>query len=57
MRLKGKGFKEVNRYKTGDQYIRVTIDTPQKISGDLKKIILDLKNNLGNDVIFKKIEN
>jgi len=56
LRLKGKGFKEVNRYKTGDQYIRITIDTPQKISNDLKKIILNLKNNLGDEVIFKKIE-
>ena len=57
LRLKNKGFKEVNRYRTGDQYIRITVDIPKNISKDLKKIILDLKGNLKDEVEFKKINN
>ena len=57
LRLKNKGFKEVNRYRTGDQYIRITVDIPKNISKDLKKIILDLKENLKDEVEFKKINN
>ena len=41
----------------GDQYIKVNIDIPLNISKDLKKIILDLKNNLDDEIKFKKIEN
>ena len=57
LRLKNKGFKEVNRYKTGDQYIKITIDIPQNISKSLKNKILDLKEDLQYDVKFKKINN
>ncbi|MAZ68522.1 MAG: molecular chaperone DnaJ [Candidatus Marinimicrobia bacterium] len=58
LRLKNKGFKEVNGYGgRGDQYIKVNIDIPLNISKDLKKIILDLKNNLDDEIKFKKIEN
>ena len=42
LRLKNKGFKDANRYKTGDQYIKISIDIPQNISKDLKNKILDL---------------
>ena len=57
LRLKNKGFKEVNRYRTGDQYIRIVVDIPKNISSDLKKIILNLKENLEDDAKFKKINN
>ena len=57
LRLKNKGFKEVNRYKTGDQYIKITIDTPQNIDKNLKKIILSLNESLNEEVKFKKINN
>ncbi len=57
LRLKSKGFKEVNRYRTGDQYIRIIVDIPKNISVDLKKIILNLKENLKDEVEFKKINN
>ena len=55
LRLKNKGFKEVNRYKNGDQYIRITIDIPQNLSRVVKEKILDLKDNLGDEIKFKKI--
>ena len=57
LRLKNKGFKEVNRYKTGDQYIKITVDIPQNISKDFKKTILNLREIIGDDVKFKKINN
>ena len=57
LRLKNKGFKVVNRYKTGDQYIRIIVDIPNNISTDLKKIILNLKESLNDEVEFKKINN
>ena len=57
LRLKNKGFKEVNRYRTGDQYIKITVNIPKNISRNLKKIILDLKENLKDEVEFKKINN
>jgi len=55
LRLKNKGFKEVNRYKNGDQYIKISIETPRNISKDMKKKILDLKDSLGDEIKFKKI--
>jgi len=57
LRLKNKGFKEVNRYRTGNQYIRIIVDIPKNISSDLRKIILNLKENLEDEVEFKKINN
>ena len=57
LRLKNKGFKEVNRYKTGDQYVRIIVDVPKNISNDLKKILVNLRENLKDEVEFKKIDN
>ena len=57
-KLKNMGFNvEPNRMKRGDQYVKVTIDIPNNISKELKKMIVDLKNNLNDDVKFKKINN
>ena len=57
LRLKNKGFKEVNRYKTGDQYIKVSINIPQNISKSLKEKIIELKEELNQEIEFKKINN
>ena len=57
LRLKNKGFKEVNRYKTGDQYIKVSINIPQNVSKSLKEKIIDLKQDLNQEIEFKKISN
>ena len=48
-------FADVNRYKTGDQYIKISIDIPQNISKDLKNKILDLQQSIGDEIKFKKI--
>ena len=57
LRLKNRGFNEVNRMKKGDQYIKITIDIPSNISKELKQSILSLKNNLNDEAKFKKIDN
>ncbi len=58
LRLKNKGFTEVNGYRRrGDQYIKITVDIPSHISKEYKKVILDLKNALYNEIKFKKIDN
>ena len=56
LRLKNKGIKEVNRYRNGDQYIKISIKIPKKISSREKKIILELKDNSNQDIMFKKIK-
>ena len=57
LRLKNKGISEVNRYKTGDQYVRMNIDIPDKISKEVSTIIKSLKDAMGENVSFKKIKN
>ena len=58
LRLKNKGFEETDGYRRrGDQYIKITVDIPSNISKEYKKVILDLKNTLYNEIKFKKINN
>jgi molecular chaperone DnaJ len=45
LRLKGKGFPNVNSYDKGDQLINVNIWTPQHLSSDEKHIIDKLKGS------------
>ena len=57
LRLKNKGFSEVNRYKTGDQYVRINVKIPDKINKNVKDIVQSLKDIVGENVEFKKIKN
>ena len=57
LRLKNKGIKEVNRYRNGDQYIKISIKIPRKVSNNEKEILLKLKENFNNEIVFKKITN
>ena len=57
LRLKDKGISELNRHKTGDQYIRINIYTPKKINNKIKGILEELKLNLGGSTEFKKFKN
>ena len=57
LRLKNKGIKEVNRHKTGNQYIRININIPTSITKSQKHIILKLKETMKDNVEFKKINN
>jgi molecular chaperone DnaJ len=45
LRLKGKGFRDVNGYGTGDQLIYVNIFTPKNISSEERDILEKLRNS------------
>lgn len=45
LRLKGKGFPDLNGYGTGDQLIVVNIYVPQKLSSEEKEMMLKLQNS------------
>ena len=57
LRLKNKGFSEVNRYKTGCQYVRINIRIPNKVNKEIENIIKSLKERIKENVEFKKIKN
>ena len=57
IRLKDKGLKELNRYKSGDQYVRIIVDIPKTVSNEARKIINELKESLNKEIMFKKISN
>ncbi|MBL7813087.1 MAG: molecular chaperone DnaJ [Bacteroidetes bacterium] len=45
LRLKGKGFPDVNAYGTGDQLIVVNVFVPHKLNGEEKDILLKLQES------------
>jgi len=45
LRLKGKGFPEVNGYGTGDQLVIINVFVPSKLSSEEKDILLKLQEN------------
>ena len=57
LRLRNKGITELNRHKSGDQYVRVNITIPSKINNKTKSILQDLRLNLDSETEFKKINN
>tara|TARA_Y100001936_G_C16038747_1_gene650172 strand:+ start:465 stop:1535 length:1071 start_codon:yes stop_codon:yes gene_type:complete len=57
LRLKNKGITELNRHKSGDQYVRINIIIPSKINNKTKSILQDLRLNLDSETEFKKIRN
>ena len=56
LRLKGKGLPYVNSTKSGDQFVRINLLTPDRLSKKLKSILGDLSAELGNEVLCKKIK-
>ena len=57
LRLKNKGISELNRHRTGDQYVRINISTPSRVNNKIKSILEELKLNLGSNTKFKKFTN
>ena len=55
LRLKNKGLNHVNRYKTGNQYVRINIRIPEQINKNVKEIVESLKKQLGEKIDFKKM--
>jgi len=56
LRLKGKGIPYVNSTRNGDQFVRVKLMTPSKMSKKTNIILDDLSKELGNEVLCKKIK-
>ena len=45
-RLRGKGIKDVRGYGVGDQYVKVIVDVPKKVSKKAKELLKELKEVL-----------
>ena len=57
LRMKGKGFPRLQSKSNGDQLVKIQLETPKKLSRDLKKAIEVLKQNLKPiDEPFSKID-
>ena len=54
LRIKGKGFAYLNSTKSGDQFVRINLITPLKISKKMQSILDDLESEVGNEVLCKK---
>jgi molecular chaperone DnaJ len=56
LRLRGKGFPEINSHRTGDLLVKVNISTPQKLNKKAKQLIKELTNELDMYPKFKKMK-
>ena len=63
-KLKGKGVYKIATNQRGDQYIKITIDIPKKMSDEQKNLLLEFAKLSGEDIeklgekgIFAKIKN
>jgi len=57
LRLRGKGLPGLNRSKTGDLYVKISIKTLVDIDKKTKYIIEELKNSIKDKIEFNKIKN
>jgi len=49
-RLKGKGMKKLRGYGVGDEYVRVIIKTPKKLSKKQKEVLMDYAKMTRQDI-------
>ena len=54
LRLRGKGMKQLNGHKNGDQFVRVMINIPKKITKKTHNLLIELSKEIGDKVTFKK---
>ena len=54
LRLKGKGFKQPNSHRVGNQYVKIMINIPKKISRKTHKLLADISKEIGDQVIFRR---
>ncbi|MCL2863198.1 MAG: molecular chaperone DnaJ [Methanimicrococcus sp.] len=52
-RLRGKGFPRVNSKTTGDQFVTVNLVTPNKLSGEQRKLLEDFAKSSGFEAVVK----
>ena len=53
-RLKGKGIKSLRSAKTGDLYVKVNLEVPTKLSGEQKKAVKKMAEEIGSESYSKK---
>ncbi|MFH1851747.1 MAG: molecular chaperone DnaJ [Candidatus Neomarinimicrobiota bacterium] len=57
LRMRNKGFKELNGPYRGDQLIRIQIETPKKLSAHQKEMLKNFESVVGkHQVIFQKVK-
>ena len=44
LRMKGKGFSRIRESRKGDQLVKIQVETPKKLSSNVKKIMKELSN-------------
>ena len=54
-KMKGKGIKHINRHGQGDQYVRVVVKTPDKISKKEKDLFKSLEKESKKKGFFEKV--
>jgi molecular chaperone DnaJ len=47
-RLRSKGIQDINGYGRGDQFVKVVIETPKKLTGEQKKLLQDFAASFGD---------
>ena len=48
-RLKGKGIYKIGTKQRGDQYVKINVEIPKKLSSEQKKLLLDFAKLSGED--------
>ena len=56
LRLRGKGMPELNRNHSGDQLVKINIETPQKYSKKAKSLLEDFSSEIKELVKFEKFQ-
>ena len=54
LRLKNKGFKQPNGHRVGNQYVKIMINIPKKISKKTHKLLKDISSEIGEQVVFRR---
>ena len=54
LRLKNKGMKHINSSRYGDQYVKIMINIPKKISKKTHNLLSTLSSEIGDNITYKK---
>ncbi|MAV64434.1 MAG: molecular chaperone DnaJ [Candidatus Marinimicrobia bacterium] len=54
LRLKNKGMRYINSSRYGDQYVKIMINIPKKISKNTHKLLTELYSEIGDSVNYKR---